>query len=139
MSMGFEKNKSQMIRILQESDFEYGFASPIDDLLQQCFIENKADTVQLIGEIVNSGDAKIVSGLFHALTHVNYDVIGYQGLMIAFVGLNHNNAEVRDGAVRAIEAWGVEEGVNLLNQFRFAEQWLEDYRNQVVLDISGND
>jgi hypothetical protein len=61
--------------------------------------------------------------------------VGAWGVQAARQAINHDDVEVRDAAIRALEKWGTLDCLDVLRQHRDAEAWLHDYVQQVVQDL----
>ncbi|MBF0510154.1 MAG: hypothetical protein HQK57_14670 [Deltaproteobacteria bacterium] len=80
----------------------------------------------------HSSDLKIMIGLLQVILHMD---ISPQGLIMAQMALAHPDAEVRECGVRAFENWGTIESLNILRTLKDQEEWLQEYIDQVVLDL----
>jgi hypothetical protein len=66
----------------------------------------------------------------------DFKLAGQWGLCVADEGLQHSDAEIREAAVRALEAWGGSDALSILRRHNDSEPWLNDYVRQVVRDLS---
>lgn len=131
----FSKN---LLSLLREQDFEYGFYSPADKIVHQCLLENEIVTKQWLNElfIKNFNDVVITVGLVRVISHIDYEVIAPQGMTMALAALSHKNNEVKECGIRAFENWGSRDSLTVLENISFDQKWLQDYLEQVIEDLT---
>jgi hypothetical protein len=57
-------------------------------------------------------------------------------MSLAEQALKHEDSEVRDAAVQALESWGGERAVEILTKHHEPRPWLQDYIDRVIRDLS---
>jgi len=129
---------AKLLQLLREQDFEYGVDTPADELVRKCFKENESITKQWLNDlfIQNFADQTIIIGILRVLSHFDYDDIAPQGPTIALAALTNSNAEIRESGIRAFENWCTLESLNVLKQVQCVEEWLNDYLQQVITDLT---
>ncbi|MDS4060652.1 MAG: hypothetical protein RKP73_19090 [Candidatus Contendobacter sp.] len=127
----------ELIRIILEEDFEYGFNSPSDLFIIGLMEVNPSITREWLNSVFIEyfHDTRVVIGLLHIISHLEYYQIYPQGPTMAIAALSHVSAEVRECGIRAFENWGMSESLNVLKNVRCAEKWLQEYVEQVVSDL----
>lgn len=131
------KYTQQLLRLITEDNFEYGFSSQSEFFIEPLMKINPSITREWLNElfIKNFHDHKIIAGLLHVISHLEYDQIRPQGITMAIAALSHISSEIRECGIRAFENWGSSECLNLLKNVRCNEGWLQQYVNQVISDI----
>lgn len=134
----FEKKyTNDLLRIIREQDFEYGFDSVADKFIKQLMYQNKFVTREWLNRIFLSyfKDIKIITGLLQFLSHIEYTEIYPEGPTMAIAALSHENPEVRECGIRAFENWGTLESLHILEGLHFTENWLQEYVEKVISDL----
>ena len=123
-----------------KSNFEFGYDSLADIFIREHLAENSL-TKTWINEIFieNFRDIGITTGILRVIAHLDYREIAPQGLTIALAALSHSSAEVRECGIRAFENWSTSEGLEILRTVKCKEKWLQDYVDQVIIDIEKED
>ncbi|MBF0475704.1 MAG: hypothetical protein HQK59_07695 [Deltaproteobacteria bacterium] len=129
-----EKYTKELLRLIQEQDFEYGFYSPADLFVRKLMEQNATLTKEWLHSVFvdYSSDLKIMIGLLQVILHMD---ISPQGLIMAQMALAHADVEVRECGIRALENWGTIESLNILRTLKDQEEWLQEYIDQVISDL----
>lgn len=79
----------------------------------------------------------VASGILRCVGRIDIAKVEHWGFTIASKGLKHDNIEVRDAAIRALEHWGSKKAVEHLRQYVISEpcDWLAQYAIGVIQDI----
>ena len=134
----FEENYTkELLRIICEQDFEYGFDSPADLFVRGLMKQNEAVTKEWLNSVYikQFHDIRVVIGLLQIISHLQYPEIYPQGPTMALAALIHANSEVRECGIRAFENWGTIEYLNVLRNVECPESWMQEYLSQVIQDI----
>jgi len=134
----FEKKyTNDLLRIIREQDFEYGFDSMADKFIKRLMDQNKSVTREWLNRVFLSffRDIKIITGLVQFLSHIEYTEIYPEGPTMAIAALSHENPEVRECGIRAFENWGTLESLHFLEKLHFTETWLQEYLEKVIYDL----
>jgi len=80
----------------------------------------------------------IAAGILRCLGRLSSELTSIWGVVMAASGLLHPDIESREAAVRALEAWGGKESLEMLKAYVDMENvpWLKDYIKQVIIDLS---
>jgi len=134
----FKDNYTQeLLRIIVEQDFEYGFDSPADLFIKDLLHHNPTVTREWLNSIFLEYfyDRRILIGLLQILSHIDYFEIYPQGPTMAVAALSHADSEVRECGIRAFENWSNIESLNVLRNLKCPEEWLQEYVQQVISDL----
>jgi hypothetical protein len=132
-----ENYTKELLRILCEQDFEYGFDSSADLFVRELMGQNETITKEWLNSVYieHYHDMRVVIGLLQVISHLQYLDIFPQGPTMALAALVHANSEVRECGIRAFENWSTIESLNILRTVKYDEIWLQDYLNQVIRDL----
>jgi len=132
-----ENYTKELLRIICEQDFEYGFDSPADLFVRELMEQNEAVTKEWLNAIYieQFSDIRVVIGLLQVVSHLQYPEIYPQGPTMALAALSHANSEVRECGIRAFENWGTIESLNILRNVKCTESWMQEYISQVIKDL----
>jgi hypothetical protein len=131
------KYTTELLRIIREQDFEYGFDSPADLFVRELLRQNLTVTKEWLNSIFIDyfDDTRILIGLLQIISHIDYLEICPEGATMALAALSHVNPEVRECGIRAFENWGTVESLKVLRNVKCQEKWLQEYVQQVILDL----
>lgn len=79
----------------------------------------------------------ISASIIRCIGRVDYDQVEQWGLDVVDGALRNEDVEVREAAIRALEAWGGPEALDILHHHTDTEDWLKDYVEQVIVDLAG--
>ncbi len=128
---------SNLLKCLREQDFEYGLDTPADELVRKTFIENESVAKEWLNQLFveNYNEKTVIMGILRVLSHFEYQEVAPQGPTMALAALSNNSAEVRECGIRAFENWSNLESLKVLRSVNCQEVWLNDYLQQVIVDI----
>ncbi len=97
---------------------------------------NKIATINWINSLYikyfnNEG---IFIGLLKIVEFLSVD-FGATGTTMAIAALLHENDEIKDAGVRIFESNYSIDGYNILKSIKIETDWLQEYINQVIIDI----
>lgn len=132
-----EKYTKEILSIIIEQDFEYGFDSPADLFIKRLLNQNPTATKEWLNSVFIDyfHDTRILIGLLQIISHIEYFEIYPQGPTMAVAALSHVDAEVRECGIRAFENWGTIDSLNVLRNLTCQEKWLQEYVQQVISDL----
>lgn len=132
-----EKYTKELLTIILEQDFEYGFDSPADLFIKRLLNQNPTATKEWLNSVFIDyfHDTRILIGLLQIISHIEYFEIYPQGPTMAVAALSHVDSEVRECGIRAFENWGTVASLNVLRNLRCHEKWLQEYVQQVISDL----
>ncbi|HDT6574871.1 TPA: hypothetical protein QFT23_000969 [Bacillus cereus] len=129
-------NKS-FLNMLRSDTFEPGYSSSSEEFVKSLLRINPIQTKAELNSIFlkNFQDEKILIGILHIISHIEYKDIFPLGQTIALAALSHRNIEVREYAIRSYENWGNKDSLPILENIAFSEKWLQDYVDEVISDL----
>lgn len=132
-----ESYTKELLHIVLEQDFEYGFDSPADLFIRKLLNQNPTLTREWLNSVFLEyfHDRRILIGLLQIMSHIGYFEIYPEGPTMAVAALSHVDSEVRECGIRAFENWGTVESLNVLRSLQYPEEWLHEYAQQVISDL----
>ena len=85
-----------------------------------------------------STDTKKVSiavSILHLISHISYDQLYPTGQLLALAAIGHKDRELAEYGIKCYENWGITAGVEQLKSVQFSTKWLQEYADQVILDL----
>jgi len=133
----YESLTEPFLRLVEESELEYGFASELDSFLHDHLRENASVTREWLNSVFNRyfRDVAVATGILRTIAHLDWAQINPEGPTMAIAALSHVNVEVREAGIRAFENWGKPEAIDILKHVRCEEPWLQEYIAQVIHDL----
>lgn len=75
-------------------------------------------------------------GILHIISHIDFKApTGLIAHMISSNSLRHPNIEVEEYAIKCYENWDSEVGLDELKKVSFKKKWIQEYADQVIMDI----
>lgn len=127
----------QLVSLIREQDFEYGYDSQAGLFVKRLLVENELVIKDWLSSLFveRFSDSRIVLGLLHIISHLDYSMIYPQGLTMATTAMIHKSPEVREGGVRVFENWGTVQSLDFLKTLHCKEEWLQEYIDKVISDL----
>jgi hypothetical protein len=127
----------ELLQLIRDSDFEYGFDSPIDYFIKKQMQQNASVTKEWLTSVFNQNfrNVEITTGILRTIAHMSYDEIAPQGILMALASFSHKNSEVRECGIRTCENWAHPECLEILKNVTVPEKWLQNYISQVISDL----
>ncbi|MBI4717397.1 MAG: hypothetical protein HY763_06305 [Planctomycetes bacterium] len=125
--------------MLLDEPVEDCVAHPAEQLLSQAMGMNRSGAQDWLSRLLVETYASrpsLAASILRCVGRLDFGEVGGWGLHVADDALHHSVAEVREAAVRALEAWGDAQGVRILRQHQEKERWLRAYIQQVIVDLS---
>ena len=76
------------------------------------------------------------ASLLRCIGRLDYTYVKGWGLEVVDDALRHEDPEVREAGIRALESWGGYDSLAMLRRHSDSELWLDTYVQQVILDLS---
>lgn len=129
----------KLIKLITESEFEYGYYSDVDKFIKQMLMENASVTREWLNHLFirHIDNPTVTLGILKAISHIDYDNVLPVGPIMAMAALTNKNPEIREGGIRAFENWGSTDSIKILKTIKCDEDWLEEYLLQVIKDLEG--
>ncbi len=127
----------KLISLILEENFEYGFRTRADQLVQSQMKINSSVTREWLNKIYveNFDRPEIVIGLLRLIARFEINEISPQGKTMAIAALSHKDHEVKECGIRAFESWNSLESIKILQNVNTNIPWLKDYLNRVIENI----
>ncbi|MBA7531063.1 hypothetical protein ES705_23274 [subsurface metagenome] len=127
----------ELISLILEENFEYGFRTRADQLVQSQMKINSSVTREWLNKIyvANFNRPEIVIGLLRLIARFEINEISPQGKTMAIAALSHKDHEVKECGIRAFESWNSLESIKILQNVNTNIPWLKDYLNRVIESI----
>jgi hypothetical protein len=128
-----------LVAQLYDEPIEDAVAHPAEGWIRKALERDSSGCLQALSEALRNSyvdRASLAASILRCIGRMSYGQVGRWGLRVADDALRHQDVEVREAAVRALEAWGCREGLAMLRSHHDVEAWLDDYVRQVVSDLS---
>ncbi|MNE39472.1 hypothetical protein D3C87_1338970 [compost metagenome] len=135
-----DKIEPIFISLLKSEEISLDYSSPAEKLFLELLNENSSITLNWLNSfyVKYFTDEKIHMNILRLIGNLKEEQISSLGILIATSALCNKNVEIKELGMRAFENWGSLNSFNVLSQLDIQQQWLNDYRNQVIKDISKN-
>lgn len=126
-----------LINLIYEEDFEFGYISRSQVLIEEQFQVNKLATRNWLNKIFieHFKDEKIVIGLLRIIGRFDEDTIFPQGQTMAMSALIHKNDEIKELGIRAFENWCSLKSYEVLKTIEISSDWLKEYLDDVISNL----
>lgn len=126
------------LSIIKSEDFEFGQRSESINLVEEQLKINQVATQNWFNKLYlkyfASNDTILLS-LLRIVEYVDKDLLYPTGQTMALASLSHRNDEVKEMGVRILESWCCAESYEILKNLKVESTWLQEYINQVLIDI----
>jgi len=128
---------AKLIRLIHDSDFEYGIDSEVDVFIRNQMKDNASATKSWLNDIFLEyyTNPLILSGILRVFSRFDYFDAYPEGPTIALAALSHSNAEVQESGIRAFEHWNNLESLHYLEKTKSPIPWLQEYIDDVIDDL----
>lgn len=132
-----KKYSRGFISLLKEEDFEFGYTTRSEKILNEQLAINALATRNWLNEIFikNFHDHSIIIGILRIIGRFEPSAIFPQGQTIALAALSHTNDEIKELGIRAFEKWCSVESLEILKSLSFDSPWLKEYLEDVISDF----
>lgn len=138
----YESFRIKFVSLLLDDPLEDGITHPAEQVIEESLSYDVSETCDWLSTaLVDYYDTRpsIGAAILRCIGRLEFAQVGDWGMRVADDALQHHDIEVREAAIRALEAWGGTEAVEMLSNHSDSEDWLNDYTQQVILDLSRND
>lgn len=131
------KFSKQFISLLREEDFEFGYKTRSESILEEQLQINALATRNWLNEIFikNYFDEVVTIGILRIIGRFEPVMIFPQGQTIALAALTHKNDEIKELGLRAFEKWCSLESLEILKTLDIQTPWLNEYKDDVIADF----
>jgi hypothetical protein len=128
-----------LLQLIESAPIEDGYSHPAEELLAAALRSRTGseDEIQRI-YLEHRQQPAMAAAILRFLGRLDRSLVGSWGMQMAISSLSHDDLEVREAAVRALEMWGGDDALQALRAYVEAEgvPWLADYTRQVIADLS---
>ena len=135
----YERFRNRLIAALLDEPIEDGVTHPAEHVIDEALRKNSSECRDWLSETMvehYQTRPSIGASIVRCIGRLESDRVGNWGMHVADDALRHKDVEVREAAVRALEAWGGCEALSMLRSHRDSVAWLNEYVNQVIADLS---
>lgn len=137
-----EYNKNQLIGIIKSDCYIEGDISKTQLFLEKIHRENHVLFASVFEKtylyLFKEKNSTLLSDFIKNIAAIDYCCIKEKAASLIISGLAHADTLVNEASLRAVEYWGASDLVPYLTQIRrFEQDWLEDYKNDVIEYLRG--
>jgi len=134
-----EKFNRNLLHAFDLEPIEDGYPHPAERIIKKALETYHLTAIDWIkyAYLRNIERPAIAAGILRCLGRLSSDLTSLWGIVMAASGLLQSDIEIRDAAVRALEAWGGLESLVTLKAHVQSEKssWLKRYIEQVIKDL----
>lgn len=131
--------RSRLVATLRDEPIEDGVAHPAELVIAKVLYKNPSACLNWLSRALDEHKVtqpSLAASIIRCIGRLEYDQVGGWGMRVADDALRHGSVEVREAAVRALEAWGGRKALEKLRNHHDKRPWLDDYVQQVIVDLS---
>lgn len=127
----------KLINLISQEAFEYGIDTKADMLVRKQMLSYEHVTKHWLFRIYKAHchNISILLGLLRIISRLDYKQICLLGDLMAMQALSHDDIEVQEAGIRALESWGTMNSLSMLEAQGYASGWLQKYADEVILDL----
>ncbi len=132
--------RSKLIATLLDEPIEDGVTHPAEHLIDKALRIDSADCQNWLSQaLVELYPTRPTLGasIVRCIGRLDYERVGEWGMHVVDDALRNRDVEVREAAIRALEAWGGRAALEMLRGHKDTKDWLNEYVQQVIVDLSG--
>lgn len=136
-SLAKEVFTNNFLSLIHKSDFEFGYSTPVDEYVDKALKDYGTFARDWISEIFLKyySNVSVITGILRVISHINYNLMRPQGMLMATSVLRHENLEVVECGIRCFENWEDPEHKDILKSIHFEQEWLNNYAQEVIKDL----
>lgn len=135
----YESFKDLLVARLIDEPIEDGVSHPAEQLIAQALRDNARVCHDWISEALVEQyrtHPSLGASILRCVGRLRFEQVRGWGLRVVDDALGEQDVEVREAAVRALEAWGGTECLELLERHVDSVPWVNEYVRQVIMDIT---
>ncbi|MCH8149397.1 MAG: HEAT repeat domain-containing protein [Planctomycetes bacterium] len=132
--------RSKLIATLLDESIEDGVTHPAEGLIDEALRADSSDCQNGLSRVLvenYSTRPSLCASIIRCIGRLDDVRVRGWGMRVVDDALQNRDAEVREAAIRALEAWGGSEALDMLRRHKDTEVWLDEYVQQVIVDLSG--
>lgn len=115
---------------------EDGFTHPAQALIERSLEQNEPQASEWIQSFVRAEPPSFAAAALKCVGRLSAPGPEHWRMSLAEQSLKHEDSEVRDEAVQALESWGGKWSIEILKEHHEPRPWLRDYIQRVIRDLS---
>lgn len=123
---------TQLKIALESTPIESGVSHPAEGILHHCIQENPDRTYDWINSLFDEASPNLLANVITCAGRLPPRLFQKHALSLITKALLHNDPEVRESAVSAVEQWETPELLQLLRSHSDTLPWLERYARKVA-------
>lgn len=133
----FKTITENFLNMVRNDVFESGYSSNSEIFFKSMLTKDPNITRNWLNSVYLKYfyDVKILVGILHIISHIDYDLIFPEGQTMAVASLTHQDVEVREYALKAFENWGHPDSLTILKNINCGERWLQEYLEDIISDL----
>lgn len=137
-NIDFQVVTENFLNMLRNDIFEAGYSSSSEIFFKSMLEKDSADTKKWLNTVYlnNFYDVKVLVGILHIISHLDYETVFPEGQTMAVASLMHQDIEVREYALKAFENWAHPDSLKILESIKCEEKWLQDYLEDIISDLA---
>lgn len=132
--------RGKLIATLLDEPIEDGVTHPAEGLIDEALRADSSDWQDWLFQVLVEHyptRPSLCASIIRCIGRLDYDRVGGWGMRVVDHALRNRDSEIREAAIRALEAWGGREALEMLRHHTDAKAWLNEYAQQVIVDLSG--
>lgn len=125
----------RLLYLFETEYFEYGLYNNADKLVAEYMETDPIQTKEWLNSLLidNFARPSVLTKLLRILANFDYQDIYPEGPTMAALTLHHRDLEVQECSVRAFESWRSIKSIEILDNLKVADGWLQKYIDKVVM------
>lgn len=139
-SRRYKRFRGELIAAFLTEPIEDGVTHPAERVIDEALCADSAECQDWLSQVLvetYKTRPSISASIVRCIGRQEYDRVGNWGMRVVDDALQNSDAEVRDAAICALEAWGGSVAIQMLRRHEDTEDWLNAYVQQVIVDLSG--
>lgn len=131
--------RSKLIATLLDEAIEDGVTHPAEQVIDEALRANSSQCRDWLSQALVEyypTRPSLCASILRCIGRIEYDRVRGWGMHVIDDALQKKDTEVREAAIRGLEAWGGSAAVDMLRRHVDAEAWLNEYVQQVIVDLS---
>jgi hypothetical protein len=126
---------NRLLSLIETEYFEYGIDNNADSFVAEYMKTDPIMTKEWLNSLFldNFANPSVLAKLLRIVSQFDYQEISPEGPTMAALTLNHKNLEVQECSVRAFESWRSIKSLEILENLKVADGWLQKYIDKVVM------
>lgn len=132
--------RGKLVATLLDEPIEDGVTHPAEGLIDEALRANSSHCLDWLSQVLGEHyptRPSLCASIVRCIGRLDFVRVRGWGMRVVDDALQNSDTEVREAAIRALEAWGEPEALDMLRRHEDAEDWVNEYVQQVIVDLSG--